>query len=368
MENPYKLISELLEDISNQRTQDVIRRRFGLSDGNPQTLQEIGDKYGITRERVRQIEKNGLDYLSQPKIQEKIRPFQDEISDYFKSYGELRREDRIYDDLVCYCFPAKSSLAEAPLSGAANDRHDGKTDKREPALCRAALSLVLTLGKPFEKIQEDEDFYTLWTINKNSLKSAKKAVDSAMKHFDKNQQPLKNAELYSVVKKNIPDISENAVRSYVDASKIIEQNFFGEFGLVFWPEISPRGVRDKAYLILKKEGRPFHFAEVTNLINQQLPQSRPAYIQTVHNELIKDHRFVLIGRGIYALSEWGYAPGTVVDIIKEVLKSGGPMSRDEILKNVLGKRMIKENTVLINLQNKKLFKKLEDGKYAYLGK
>ena len=115
---------------------------------------------------------------------------------------------------------------------------------------------------------------------------------------------------------------------------------------------------------MKKEGRPFHFSEVTDLINQQLSSSRQAYVQTVHNELIKDPRFVLIGRGIYALGEWGYEPGTVIDVIFQILKKEGSMQKEEILKKVLAKRLIKENTILINLQNKKYFKKLEDGRFA----
>jgi hypothetical protein len=115
---------------------------------------------------------------------------------------------------------------------------------------------------------------------------------------------------------------------------------------------------------MKKEGHPFHFSEITGLINQQLPSVRQAYVQTVHNELIKDPRFVLIGRGIYALGEWGYEPGTVVDVISRILKKEGPLSKEDILKKVLAKRLIKENTVLINLQNKKSFKRLESGQFS----
>ncbi|OGZ33800.1 MAG: hypothetical protein A2Y98_02655 [Candidatus Portnoybacteria bacterium RBG_19FT_COMBO_36_7] len=351
MENPYVLVSELLEEINNRRTQDVIRRRFGLAGENPQTLQEIGEQYNITRERVRQIEKNGLDHLTQSKIQLKLKPLEDEIFSYFKDYGDLRREEKAFDDLVCFCIPAGRPAQM-------------QKDDNEYALCRAALNLILTLSRPFERMPEDDQFHPAWTINKNSVKTAKKAVDSAMKFFNKNHEPLKDAELYGIIKKNLPNVSDKAVLSYIDASKQINQNDFGQFGPSEWPEISPRGVRDKAYLILKKEGRPFHFSEVTDLINQQLSSSRQAYVQTVHNELIKDPRFVLIGRGIYALGEWGYEPGTVIDVIFQILKKEGSMQKEEILKKVLAKRLIKENTILINLQNKKYFKKLEDGRFA----
>lgn len=87
--------------------------------------------------------------------------------------------------------------------------------------------------------------------------------------------------------------------------------------------------------------------------------------QAIHNELIKDGRFVLIGRGIYALKEWGYSKGTVSDIIAQVLKTAGePMHRDEIVKKVLEKRQVKETTVLLNLQSKPQFKRTKKATYG----
>jgi hypothetical protein len=351
MENPYSLVSQLLEDISNGRTRDVIARRFGLVGGRFQTLQEIGEQYNITRERVRQIEKNGLDHLLCSTIQAKIRPIEEEIFSYLKENGELRREKSLLDDLVCFCTPANQT--ERTL-----EKNDGQL-----TLCRAALNLILTLAKPFERQSESDDLYSFWALKKNSVKVAKKTIDSAVNYFDKNKKVMTDGELYRIIKKKFAGLSEKAIFSYIDLSKRIEKNPFGQFGLTAWPEISPRGVKDRAYLILKKEAKPFHFSEVTNLINRQLPHSRPAFVQTVHNELIKDPRFVLIGRGIYALTEWGYEPGTVVDVISQILKENGPLGKEEIIKKVLAKRLIKENTILINLQNKKHFKKLSDGRF-----
>lgn len=352
MANPYNLITELLEEINNRRTQDVIRLRFGLDNGQSKTLQEIGDKYKITRERVRQIEENGLSHLSQPKVLERLKPFQDQILDYLKEQGDLRRESKLFDDLVCVCFPA--SQIEEML----------KANKAETDRCRSAFNFVLTLASPFERMGETDYFYPVWTIDKKSIQKAKKTVDSAISYFKKRRQVLKDKEISEIIKNKFPELPQKAIFSYLDASKAIEQNPFGDFGLIDWSEVSPRGVRDKAYLVFKKEARPLHFSEVTNLINQLLPQGKKAYLQTVHNELIKDPRFILIGRGIYALEEWGYQPGTVVEVISQVIEDNGPLTKEEIIKNVLAKRLIKENTVLINLQNKKFFKKLEDGRFA----
>ena len=124
-------------------------------------------------------------------------------------------------------------------------------------------------------------------------------------------------------------------------------------------------MKDKAHLVLKKEKSPKHFAEIAKLINVAGFQGKKANIQTVHNELIKDARFVLIGRGIYALSEWGYKPGTVKEVLVDILKkSSKPLSKSAILSRVMDARLVKENTVLLNLNNSKTFIKNKDGTYS----
>jgi hypothetical protein len=86
-------------------------------------------------------------------------------------------------------------------------------------------------------------------------------------------------------------------------------------------------------------------------------------VATTHNELIKDSRFVLVGRGLYALSEWGYMSGVVKDVIKNIIENDGPLTRDKIVEKVLKERYVKENTILVNLQNPKYFRRDKEGRY-----
>jgi DNA-directed RNA polymerase delta subunit len=126
--------------------------------------------------------------------------------------------------------------------------------------------------------------------------------------------------------------------------------------------INTKGVRDYAYLILNQIKEPMHFRDLSSEIAKQF--SKKVNVATVHNELIKDPRFILVGRGKYGLKEWGtYSAGTVADVIKEILKSSKKaLTKEEIIKEVLSKKDVKEQTVLINLANKS-FKRTKDGKY-----
>lgn len=352
MFNPHQTISEVLDTaLENKRLKDIIVRRFGLADGERKTLEEIGQEYGITRERVRQIEENGLELLSQPKIISHLKPSFEFISEHLTEYGDLKREKKLLDDLTYICFPI-SDLKQQP-----------KNLPEDLGRCQAALYLILVLGKPFIREKESEEFHPLWTINKKSIGLAKRIVDFLIRYFQKVSQTLEFKELLNQSQKMEKTLTEKALFSYIDACRKIDVNRFDRYGLINWSEISPRGVKDKAYLILKKHGQPLHFTHITELINQNNLNEKPAFVQTVHNELIKDSRFVLVGRGTYGLVEWGYEPGTVAEIISRLLNQHKALFKEEILKHVLEKRMVKENTVLINLQNRKYFIRREDGKY-----
>jgi len=353
MVNILKIIDESLSQISNPRTKEVLVRRFGLRDGQRKTLEAIGKDHNITRERVRQIEEAGLIALRQSKIIGKLDPVFKIFHEHLLEHGEFKKEETLYDDLTYVCFPAKEI-----------ERLQREGKMEELNRCRSTFYFILTLGDNFERVPESDHFYSAWTNNKNSIKNAKRAVDSLIKHFNSQKKVLNREELVAVIKNLAPEFSDKAIHSYVDISKYIEKNYLGHFGLSHWPEISPRGVKDKAYIILKNAGRPMHFSQVTEAINKDLASGRQAFIQTVHNELIKDKRFVLVGRGLYALTDWGYEPGTVAEIIKSVLQKDGLLSKEEILKKVLEKRLVKENTILINLQNRKLFERDSQSRYS----
>jgi len=327
-----QLVAEAFKNISNQRTRDILYLRFGLKDGQRQTLEAIGQKYGITRERVRQVEEAAFSDLKKPGLAILFKPAFASIDNFLNQEGNIAKEERL---LAC--------LTET------NGPHPG----------RGALFFILTLGQPYQRSVESDRFYPLWSNSKNALGQAEKTVNQLVKKLQGFEKPISQSNLLA----DVP-LSKKAVLSYLDATKQISQNNFGQFGLVKWPEISPRGAKDKAYIILKEQGSPLHFRKVADLINQANLGTNLAQAQTVHNELIKDTRFILVGRGTYALKEWGYQPGTVKDVIIQVLKKDGSLGREDILGKVLKTRLVKPNTVLINLQNRQYFNRNEEGKYS----
>jgi len=147
-------------------------------------------------------------------------------------------------------------------------------------------------------------------------------------------------------------------------SKNIGKNALGDWGKSHSSNIKTKGMRDYAFLVIRKHGSPIHFRDVAKQIGTMF--NKKAHVATTHNELIKDKRFVLVGRGLYALREWGYAPGVVRDVIADVLKKNGPMAKEQIIEKVMKERYVKENTIVVNLQNPKYFKRDNDGKYNFI--
>lgn len=319
--NYQKICQELVRGLP-KRQKDIILRRFGLAAGERETLEAIGEDFGVTRERVRQIGEDGLKKIKSIIESRSVANLQKtfgRFKQYLKKFGNLRKEDTVLREL------------------------GGENGK-------AQIYFLLTLGENFERLGETDDFYSLWLINQNSFLKAKKVISALHQELKKLGKPLTLKEISSFCSLKNP-----ALESYLEISKNIHKNQDCLFGLKDWPEINPRGTRDKVYLAFKKAQKPLHFTEVASLIDGALTQ-------TVHNELIRDQRFILIGRGTYALAEWGYYPGQVKEVIYKVLKEAkNPLTKEEILEKILEQRQVKENTILLNLSNRNLFSKTPKG-------
>jgi len=336
METNYKQIYQKLTKGLSPKTKDIFDRRFGIKTGAPETLEAIGKTFGITRERVRQIEEAGFSFVRKQN-REAIDNVYSQFTGYFQEQGGFKKEEAVLEQL------------------------GGKNQK-------PYVLFLLTLGEQFSRVCEKKDFYYFWSNLQDAQNKVKGTLSSLVSEMQKIGKPMLKEEFASLASKN--GIPKQATLSYLEVSKKIQESKDGKLGLIDWPEIKPRGVKDKAFLVFKKHGKPLHFTKVAELIDTleySLPNKK-TYPQTVHNELIKDSRFVLVGRGTYALSEWGYWPGTIKEVIVKVLKDKkGPTDKNEIVKEVLAQRLVAKNTVLMNLNNKKQFAKDGNDRYFLKG-
>jgi len=337
-----KAVTSLIKPLSD-RNRDVILRRFGLKNGRLETLESIGQSYRITRERVRQIEEYALKHLRAGGLEQSAslaKPYFDFAADLLNEHGGFIPEKDLFKQ-----FSSQTS---------------------EHNMDNLSLSFLLSLHPDFNKSFESDDSHAFWFLNKESADLARGIVSETVSLLHSNKKLLSQNGLFEMHKAEakVP-VSLDIYLTALSLSKGIDQNVFGEYGLSDWPEIKPRGVKDRAFLVLKKENKPKHFREIASLINHASFSNKKANVQTVHNELIKDGRFVLVGRGIYGLSEWGYKAGTVKDVLVNILKeSRKSLAKQELVAKVLSSRYVKENTILLNLQDSKTFRKKDDGTYS----
>lgn len=337
-------------DILPSRQKEIIEKRYGLNGEEPLTLAAIGEEKGLTRERIRQIEANALEKLR--KNIEELNEVLEQIKYHLEILGGIRREKRLLEEVGYSLFNQYPAKKITPFS----------------SQIKNTILFLLDLAPYFNYLKETHQFHTSWYRYQEVLKRIGSIQLFAKKMLEKINRPLDLEEYHLLIHKIMKKFSinnEHVLITYLDISKEFSFNPFGEFGLVKWSLIKPNTIVQKAYLILKKYQQPLHFSEIARLINEVgFDDDKPAFVPTVHNELIKNPQFVLIGRGIYALREWGYQPGTVKEVLIKILKNLGPKTYQELLEEIKKERIVKPTTVLINLQDKKLFKKLPDGRYS----
>jgi hypothetical protein len=329
-------VNDILNLIQQDREKEIITRRFGLYD-RKETLEQIGELLGITRERVRQLEKAILSKLRNTLAAGNNQSLSANEKSLIRHLSELGRISKV------------DALADKVFNKT--------TDSKE----RSHISFVASLSPSLMLVEENDNYHASVSIADSSdEKKIKGDIDEIVGLIKKHGQPISTENLHSLLNHEHP----SQVRALASISKnLAELN--ENWGLIKWPSVNPRNIRDKIYVILDTAKKPMHFSEISEKIKESGFKRKDVTTQAIHNELIKDDRFVLIGRGIYALTSWGYSKGTVSEIIADVLKEAGvPLHRDEIVKKVLEKRQVKETTILLNLQSKPEFKRVAKATYT----
>lgn len=333
------VIGDILDVVEQEREREIILRRHGL-DGDKETLEQVGELLGITRERVRQLEKAIMSrlkrYIGDDRIPS-ILSLDKQMVRTLSEMGRIARQDKFFDTFLGH--------AATPAE-------------------RTHMTFIAQLAPSLTFINENDNYYqSLGVKDYGDERKICDNIDMIVSTIKNHGKPLTTDQLHEVLSFEHPDHIKALART---SKKLTSLN--GKWGLADWPSINPKNIRDKIVVIMKQIGQPMHFNDIAQAVKNSKFKRTNVTPEAIHNELIKDDRFVLIGRGIYALDAWGYGKGTVADIIADVIKSSKePMHRDDIVEKVLKKRQVKEATVLLNLQTKPQFKRVSKFVYDLAG-
>lgn len=329
-------IAGSLKIIEQDREKEIVSRRFGLN-GPKETLEQIGEMLSITRERVRQLEKAILVRLQIAAEDGKIPGLAAAEKVLIRNLIEMGRVARI-SELADKVYGRKATATE-----------------------QAGIYFIATFSGSLAIVEENDRFYASVGISEyGDSKKIQSEVNELVRLIREHKAPMTLEEIDNQTDYAHPDY----IRALLSISKLLS-TLNDLWGLSKWPAVNPKNIRDKIFVILEAKKEPMHFSEIAREIAASNFRRKNVTVQAIHNELIKDPRFVLIGRGIYALNTWGYKKGTISEIIQSILgKADRPLTREEIVREVLKVRKVKETTILLNLQNRNLFKKVDKNGYT----
>lgn len=340
--NLQELLSSLFLVLTEKEV-TVIKKRFALMGQPKQTLEKIGKQFKVTRERIRQIESIALNKLKRTVRTTRL----DEVNEVAKSILRIHGGMMAEDELV--------SLVLKRIAGGTTA--DG-----------AVLRLSFSIDQEMSSTGRTNTFVPFWRLTTLPSEDISLVVENMVKILRKRKACMKEDEVISAIQALhlFPDRTPSAelIKSSLRIDERLRQIDEG-WGLTEWRFVRPRSIRDKVEIILKKSTKPLHFMEIANRIREARFDHKNVTVQAVHNELIRYPQFVLVGRGLYALREWGYEPGTVADVIERILKDKGPLSKKEIISEVAKQRTVKVGTISLNLQKMPYFSRVGRAVYAF---
>ena len=342
--NLKKILEEMFLVLTDKE-KDVITKRFSLNNKPKQTLDRIGKHFNVTRERIRQIESIALGKLRRNVTNSKLRYINKLAKDILRKEGGIMLEEKIITEVL--------NLIHT------SSRVDG-----------SIVRLSLTIDSDLVQNERTSTFEPFWRFKEISMGDIRAIVNGSVSILNKKKELASNNQLVTAIQALPAFKTRRPTKELIQSCLLIDKrvrHVETGWGLMAWRNVNPRSIRDKAFIVLQKSEKPLHFVEIANKISEVGFDKKVVTVQAVHNELIRYSQFVLVGRGLYALSEWGFKPGTVSDVIEKLLEENGPMSKKEIIEQVLRQRQVKIGTISLNLQKKKQFVRIGRAKYALAG-
>lgn len=329
-------LAEVIEDmflVLTNKEKDVIVQRFSLDNKPRRTLESIGQHFSVTRERIRQIEKIALGKLRRTVQTTKLNLVNDVADKVINEHGGVLLEVKLVSEILNFIRSVEDVDANI-------------------------IRLALSINSNMEKVEKTNVYSPFWRLKAIDLGLITTVINTGIKILKKKGDVITDAKLVTQIRQALDEKLSNYTDPMIVAALEVDKRIKrveGGFGLMIWRHINPRSIRDKAYIILKKEDKPLHFVEIANKISEAGFDKKVVTVQAVHNELIRYDQFVLVGRGLYALKEAGYKKGTVAEVIEDLLRQKSTMTKQEIMEGVLKQRHVKKGTISLNLQKNPQF-------------
>ncbi len=339
-------LSDIIEDlflVLTHKEKEVVVKRFSLNNQPRETLEKIGQHFNVTRERIRQIEKIALSKLRRTVGSTRLHDLSVLAKNLLQDHGGVMLETKIVNEIL------KIIYSQSEI-----DIH--------------IIKLVAEIDSEIECVTNFEPFESFWKFQNLRIKDIQDVTDKALDLLTKKGDIVKHDKLLFDIEQAFSEKERIFTKAFIESTLDFDiriKSVDGHYGLSAWRHVNPRSIRDKAYIILKKAKKSMHFIEIANQIAQIGFDRKVVTTQAVHNELIRYDQFVLVGRGLYALREWGYNEGTVSDIIEMLLKNKSPMTKQEIIEGVLKQRQVKKGTISLNLQKNPRFLRVGRAVYSY---
>lgn len=339
-------LAEIMDEmfrVLTTKEKEVIVKRFSLDNKPKLTLEKIGQKFSVTRERIRQIEKIALGKLKRTVQNTKLNVINEIASDVLENkHGGVLLESKLVSEILNRIYSTEDIDANI-------------------------IKLALNINPDIVKAEKTNIWKPFWRLKDIDLREIQSVIEAGISFLNKKEEVMETENLATAIAEIMEEkgkkMSKEMIASSLEIDRRIKRVKEG-FGLMTWRHINPRSIRDKAFIILKKADQPLHFVEIANRISEAGFDKKIVTTQAVHNELIRYEQFVLVGRGLYALREWGYRKGTVADVIEGLLKKKSPMTKQEIIAGVLKQRHVKKGTISLNLQKNPQFIRVGRAVYA----
>lgn len=335
-------LTEIIEDmflVLTPKEKEVIIKRFSLDNKPKLTLEKIGQSFSVTRERIRQIEKIALGKLRRTVENTKLSQINKVAKEILEKNGGVLLEDRLVAEIL-----------NKIMGSQGMDAH--------------IIRLALNINAELIKTEKTNVFKPFWRLRSIEMSLIRSIIQHGISLLNKKEDVISDEQIIISLQEILPQENSDTsiILSTLEVDKRIKRIKEG-FGLISWRHINPRSIRDKAYIVLKAGKNPLHFVEIANKIAESGFDKKVVTTQAVHNELIRYDQFVLVGRGLYALKEWGYKKGTVADVIEDLLRKHSPLTKQEIIQGVLKQRQVKKGTISLNLQKNSKF--IRTGRAVY---